>query len=139
MATAAFRSPDEDLVNDTEDQNLKRAEDFILTDNSEIIDIRAFQRTYEGAYMRTAMLELTMGLSVLRLFDIEFYPIGAWFAAIGVAFMGIGIGRRIMSNKFLIRTKPARYFLTSGTPVLFTSIFVIVGYAAMLPEVFRFQ
>lgn len=102
-----------------------------------------------------------IGLSVLRLFDIEFYPIGAWFAAIGtstfklrpvkkvfanmlfsnkgVAFMGIGIGRRIMSNKFLIRTKPARYFLTSGTPVLFTSIFVIVGYAAMLPEVFRFQ
>ncbi|KAK7207423.1 hypothetical protein BZA70DRAFT_286780 [Myxozyma melibiosi] len=133
--STAFHTPDETLVNDTEDQNLKRAEDFILTDNTEIIEIR----TYEGAYMRTAMLELTMGLSILRLFDIEFYPIGAWFSAIALSFMFIGLGRRISSNKFLMRTKPAKYFLTSGTPVFLTSIAVTVGYIALIPEVFRLQ
>ncbi|KAK9465079.1 hypothetical protein V1512DRAFT_266935, partial [Lipomyces arxii] len=111
--------------------------DYILTDHTEIIDIRAFQRTYEGAYFRTAMLEVTMSLSILRIFDIEFYPIGALYAVIGFSFVMIGLFRRFSSNKYILNNKPAKYFLTSGTPVGLMTLICLVAYIAMIPEVFR--
>ncbi|KAK9240981.1 hypothetical protein V1525DRAFT_393349 [Lipomyces kononenkoae] len=129
---------EEQFVNDEGIVRRRRA-DSILTDNDEIIDIRGFQRTYEGAYLRTAMQEVTFSLSLLRIFDIEFYPIGAAFAVIGFSFMMIGLFRRIMSNRYFLRNKPAKYFLTSGTPIFVVSTLCIICYIAIIPEMFRLQ
>ncbi|KAK9480578.1 hypothetical protein V1514DRAFT_324840 [Lipomyces japonicus] len=124
---------------DNESASEIRHRHFKLTDETEIIDIRAFQRTYEGAYLRTAMLEITLALSILRIFDIEFYPIGAVFSVIGFAFMVIGLNRRIMNNKYFMGSKPAPYFLTSGTPVLVMTVIIVIAYLAIIPEIFRLQ
>ncbi|KAK9333731.1 hypothetical protein V1520DRAFT_331581 [Lipomyces starkeyi] len=124
---------------DNESMVRRRRADSILTDNSEIIDIRGFQRTYEGAYLRTAMQEVTLSLSLLRIFDIEFYPIGAAFAVVGFSFMMIGLFRRIMSNRYILNDKPAKFFLTSGTPIFIMSTLCIISYIAIIPEIFRLQ
>ncbi|KAK9322356.1 hypothetical protein V1517DRAFT_323546 [Lipomyces orientalis] len=129
---------EEEFVDD-ESMVRRRPADFILKDNTEIIDIRAFQRTYEGAYLRTAMLEVTFSLSLLRIFDIEFYPVGAAFVVIGFSFMMIGLFRRIMSNRYILNGKPAKYFLTSGTPIFIMSTVCIISYIVIIPEIFRLQ
>ncbi|KAK9460557.1 uncharacterized protein V1516DRAFT_677031 [Lipomyces oligophaga] len=127
----------ETFEDDAEDQVFMRDAEHVLKDHTEIIDIRAYQRTYEGAYLRTAMLEVTLSLSLLRIFDIEFYPIGAWFAIIGFSFMMIGLGRRIANNKHLMSTRTAQYFLTSGTVVACMTTICVIGYIAIIPEIFR--
>ncbi|KAK9447655.1 uncharacterized protein V1518DRAFT_68989 [Limtongia smithiae] len=129
----------ETFIDDTEDLVLRRLDSAVLTDKAEIIDIRCFQRTYEGAYLRTYLLEVTLALSLLRVFDIEFYPIGAAFVVIGVLFMIIALRRRLMANEFFISNRPARYFLTSGTPVLVMTILCIIAYIAIIPEIFRLK
>ncbi|KAK9457987.1 hypothetical protein V1511DRAFT_491412 [Dipodascopsis uninucleata] len=122
------------------ESNLRRRKhDDMLVDNTEIIDVRAYQRTYEGAYLRTAMLEVTLSLSIIRVFDIEFYPIGAAFAVIGFAFMAIGLLRRLQTNRFHLKIKPQRYVLTAGNMVLGMTIVCVLAYIAMFVEVFRLQ
>ncbi|KAK9370848.1 hypothetical protein V1509DRAFT_614952 [Lipomyces kononenkoae] len=115
----------------------RRQLDSILTDREEIIDIRGYQRTYEGSYMRTAMQDVALSLSVLRIFDIEFYPIGAAFAVIGFSFMMIGLFRRIMSNRYFLSGRQSKYFLTSGTPVFLMTTVIVICYIAIIPEIFR--
>ncbi|KAK9475060.1 uncharacterized protein V1510DRAFT_400723 [Dipodascopsis tothii] len=123
-------------LRDYEAAMAKRRHDHVLTDREEIIDVRGVQRTYEGAYLRTAMLEVTLALSILRLFNIEFFPIGMWFAAIALAFLVIGFRRRLLNNVAILSGRPATHFLTSGTPVLIMTVVCLAGYVAMLVEVF---
>ena len=40
---------------------------------NEIVELRARQRTFDGAYRRTAVGNLVYSLTVLRLFDTRFY------------------------------------------------------------------
>ena len=46
---------------------------FQTADITELVEIRARQRTFDGAYRRTAMGNLGYALAVLRLFDRRFY------------------------------------------------------------------
>jgi len=46
---------------------------FICSDVDELVELRAHQRTYNGAYVRTALGILGYSLTVLRLFDRKFY------------------------------------------------------------------
>jgi hypothetical protein len=50
-----------------------RRESFICADVDELVELRASQRTYNGAYVRTALGTLGYSLTVLRLFDRQFY------------------------------------------------------------------
>ncbi|KAJ4365513.1 hypothetical protein N0V85_009241, partial [Neurospora sp. IMI 360204] len=72
---------------------LHRARSVILT-SQELVEIRASQRTFEGAYMRTALSQFSFALIILRIFTSEFYPIGALFAVYGAAVMLVAIYRR---------------------------------------------
>ena len=46
---------------------------FICTDDDELVELRALLRTYNGAYVRTALGVLGYSLTVLKLFDPKFY------------------------------------------------------------------
>ncbi|KUI66209.1 hypothetical protein VM1G_01601 [Cytospora mali] len=63
-----------------------------------LTEIRAAQRTFEGAYMRTALSQFSFALIILKIFTSEFYAIGALFAAYGVAVLLVAIFRRYEGN-----------------------------------------
>ena len=46
--------------------------------NAEIGELRAMQRTFEGAYVRSALASLTIGLVITKIFQDVFYPIGMY-------------------------------------------------------------
>ncbi|KAF7307850.1 hypothetical protein MKEN_01145300 [Mycena kentingensis (nom. inval.)] len=77
-----------------------RALSFYATDLTELVELRARQRTFHGAYTRTALSNLGYSLAILRLFDHRFYsstpshkartpqitpPVGLLFAILGSA------------------------------------------------------
>lgn len=63
-----------------------------------LTEIRAAQRTFEGAYMRTALSQFSFALIILKIFTSEFYAIGALFAAYGAAVLLVAIFRRYEGN-----------------------------------------
>lgn len=72
---------------------LHRAYSVVLTDD-ELVEIRAAQRTFEGAYVRTALGQFSFALVVLKIFTSEFYSIGALFAIYGTGIMFSSVLRR---------------------------------------------
>lgn len=64
-----------------------------------LTEIRAAQRTFEGAYMRTALSQFSFALIILKIFTSEFYAIGALFAAYGAAIFLVAIFRRYEGNR----------------------------------------
>lgn len=60
---------------------LHRARSVVLTPQ-ELAEIRAAQRTFEGAYIRTALGQFSFSLVVLKIFTSEFYGIGALFVSV---------------------------------------------------------
>lgn len=62
---------------------LHRARSVILTPQ-ELVEIRAAQRTFEGAYVRTSLGQFSFALVVLKIFTSEFYSIGASLACVTV-------------------------------------------------------
>ncbi|KAJ3973619.1 hypothetical protein EV361DRAFT_947773 [Lentinula raphanica] len=60
-----------------------RAQSFFASDLNELVEIRARQRTFYGAYFRTALGNLGYALTILRLFDSRFYRIGLLFTILG--------------------------------------------------------
>lgn len=54
---------------------LHRARSVVLTPQ-ELVEIRAAQRTFEGAYIRTSLSQFSFALIVLKIFTSEFYSIG---------------------------------------------------------------
>ncbi|KAJ7146172.1 hypothetical protein C8R44DRAFT_756772 [Mycena epipterygia] len=62
-----------------------RANSFQAADLTELVELRARQRTFHGAYGRTALSNLGYSLTILRLFDPRFYRIGLLFAILGAA------------------------------------------------------
>lgn len=54
---------------------LHRARSVVLSPQ-ELVEIRAAQRTFEGAYIRTSLSQFSFALIVLKIFTSEFYSIG---------------------------------------------------------------
>ncbi|KAI0308352.1 hypothetical protein B0F90DRAFT_1682083 [Multifurca ochricompacta] len=59
-----------------------RARSFVSTDVDQLVELRARQRTYNGAYGRTVLGNLGYSLTVLRLFNRRFYRIGIMYAVL---------------------------------------------------------
>ncbi|KAB5536478.1 hypothetical protein GE09DRAFT_328841 [Coniochaeta sp. 2T2.1] len=77
---------------------LHRARSVVLT-SQELVEVRAAQRTFEGAYMRTALSQFSFSLIILKIFTSEFYTIGALFAVYGAAIMLVAAYRRYEGNR----------------------------------------
>jgi hypothetical protein len=57
-----------------------RADSFFPVDQAELVEIRARQRTFNGAYTRTAIGNLGYSILILKLFNRRFYRFGILFA-----------------------------------------------------------
>ncbi|KAI9593537.1 hypothetical protein BDF19DRAFT_448070 [Syncephalis fuscata] len=98
--------------------------------SDDLLEIRALERTFEGAYTRTALNALGSGVVVLRLFANEFFAMGIVFVVLGLAMLVIGLIRR---HKLLYDHRDVWMpFRTSGRYVVATMIIVLSTYTAML-------
>jgi len=99
-----------------------------LTD-TELVEIRARQRTFEGAYWRTCLASFNFALIVLRVFDKSFFKIGIVFIVYGGVMLFIAAVRRQRNLDAFDKTKP---FVTSGGYVVFSSLMALVTYLVLL-------
>jgi uncharacterized membrane protein YidH (DUF202 family) len=112
---------------------LHRARSVDLTDN-ELVEIRAAQRTFEGAYVRTSLAQFSFALIILKIFTSEFYSIGALFALYGTGVLLVSAYRRQQGNKqfFVEGEDQRRRFRTSGNVVVVLASLSVVAYTCLL-------
>ncbi|KAG0249777.1 hypothetical protein BG011_008941 [Mortierella polycephala] len=104
-----------------------RAKSLSITEE-ELVEIRARERTFDGAYWRTAMKSFSAGMIIIRLFAHVFYKIGIIFVAFGMAILGISILRRRAAGDVFDQRAP---FVTSGFWVMMTTLVSTVTYGIM--------
>lgn len=113
-----------------------RARSVALTQD-EIVEVRAAQRTFEGAYVRTALSQFSFALVVLRIFTTEFYSIGALFAVFGAGVLITGLYRRYQGNRQFFDVVDSdgvhrHKFRTSGNAVVVLTTLSVMAYACLL-------
>lgn len=114
-----------------------RCDETDLLNLRRLVEIRAAQRTFEGAYMRTALSQFSFALIILKIFTSEFYAIGALFSLYGAGIMVIAMYRRYQGNEqFFTMTNDAgqvqKKFRTSGNSVLMLTAISLCAYVALL-------
>ncbi|KAL9026305.1 MAG: hypothetical protein Q9196_005009, partial [Gyalolechia fulgens] len=115
---------------------MHRARSVILTDE-ELVEIRAAQRTFEGAYIRTALGQFSFALVILKIFTSEFYSIGALFAIYGSGILFTSLLRRQQGNKQFFTEigedgLNQKKFRTSGNVVVVLTALSVAAYAGLL-------
>ncbi|KAF2092955.1 hypothetical protein NA57DRAFT_69526 [Rhizodiscina lignyota] len=115
---------------------LHRARSVILTP-AELVEIRAAQRTFEGAYIRTALGQFSFALVVLKIFTSEFYSIGALFAVYGAGVLFTSLFRRWQGNKQFFTEVGEdglhrQRFRTSGNVVTVLTALSVAAYISLL-------
>jgi hypothetical protein len=103
----------------------------------ELVEIRAAQRTFEGAYVRTALGQFSFALIVLKIFTSEFYSIGALFAVYGAGVLFASLFRRQQGNKQFFSEVgedglQRKKFRTSGNVVSVLTAISVAAYASLL-------
>ncbi|PMD24982.1 hypothetical protein NA56DRAFT_642786 [Hyaloscypha hepaticicola] len=115
---------------------LHRARSVILT-AQELVEIRAAQRTFEGAYVRTAIGQFSFALVVLKIFTSEFYSIGALFATYGVGILLVSLYRRYEGNRQFFSEvgedgMGRKKFRTSGNAVVVLTALSFGAYVSLI-------
>lgn len=115
---------------------MHRARSAVLT-SDEMVEVRAAQRTFEGAYVRTALSQFSFALIVLKVFTAEFYGIGALFAVYGTGVLLISLFRRQQGNRQFFSEigddgLHRRRFRTSGNAVVVLTALSIAAYACLI-------
>ncbi|MCJ1410447.1 hypothetical protein MMC19_004532 [Ptychographa xylographoides] len=113
-----------------------RARSVVLT-NDELVEVRAAQRTFEGAYIRTALSQFSFALVVLKIFTAEFYSIGALFAIYGAGVLFTSLFRRQQGNRQFFSEigddgLNRKRFRTSGNVVVVLTALSVAAYACLL-------
>ncbi|KAG5925664.1 hypothetical protein E4U42_004063 [Claviceps africana] len=116
---------------------------------SRVNKVRAAQRTFEGAYMRTALGQFSFALVILKIFTEEFYAIGALFAVYGSAVLLVAVYRRYHGNRQFFTTGPDApdldpgpvrvrdKFRTSGDTVLLMTVLSLGAYVVLMVLTWR--
>ncbi|GAM83704.1 hypothetical protein ANO11243_016930 [Dothideomycetidae sp. 11243] len=115
---------------------LHRARSVVLT-SQELVEIRAAQRTFEGAYVRTSLGQFSFALIVLKIFTSEFYSIGALFAVYGAGVLAVSLFRRMQGNRQFFSEMgedglQRKRFRTSGNVVIVLSALSFAAYTTLL-------
>lgn len=123
--------------------HMHRARSVVLT-SSELVEIRAAQRTFEGAYIRTAIGQFSFALVVLKIFTAEFYSIGALFAVYGAGILFISLFRRQQGNKQFFSEMGEdglhrKKFRTSGNVVTVLTALSVSAYICLLVLTLRLE
>ena len=101
-----------DFDNDNEYERLHRQPsrlDERLT-RAQKLDIRAHQRTYHGAYVRTCIGCLSFSLLVMKLFSREFMSIGVVFQIYSIIICLIGYSRSHNIDLYFINFKDNNWY-----------------------------
>ncbi|GAA5896375.1 hypothetical protein JCM5296_002715 [Sporobolomyces johnsonii] len=133
-----------------------RRRSWIEEDLDELIELRARQRTFGGAYERTALGNLGYALIVLKIFDPDFAKIGLLYVILSILLLLIAQYRRRRSDHDFADinrpqlppnspTQPARAserlwgraFRTSGDMVVLIGIACTVLYIALFVLIMR--
>ncbi|KAF7896855.1 uncharacterized protein EAF01_009258 [Botrytis porri] len=122
---------------------LHRARSVILT-AQELVEIRAAQRTFEGAYIRTALGQFSFALVVLKIFTAEFYSIGALFATYGAGILMVSLYRRYEGNRQFFSEIDGdgmgrKKFRTSGNAVVVLTTLSLVAYVLLIGLTIRLE
>lgn len=122
---------------------LHRARSVVLT-AQELVEIRAAQRTFEGAYIRTALGQFSFALVVLKIFTAEFYSIGALFATYGAGILVVSMYRRYEGNRQFFSETGAdglgrKRFRTSGNAVVVLTALSIAAYSSLIVLTVKLQ
>ncbi len=122
---------------------MHRARSVDLT-NDELVEIRAAQRTFEGAYVRTALSQLSFALVVLKIFTSEFYSIGALFAVYAFTLLLVSAYRRQQGNKQFFTELgddglATKRFVTSGNVVVAVTALTIAAIVTLLALTLRLE
>jgi len=70
-----------------------------IINHDELTDIRAYQRTFDGAYTRTALGQLSYAILILRLFERDFYWCGLIYTILAVQLIFVGMYRYNLAIK----------------------------------------
>ncbi|KAJ4289536.1 hypothetical protein N0V90_010865 [Kalmusia sp. IMI 367209] len=122
---------------------LHRARSVVLS-GPELVEIRAAQRTFEGAYIRTALGQFSFALIVLKIFTAEFYSIGALFAVYGAGILFTSLFRRQQGNKQFFAEVGEdglhrKKFRTSGNVVSVLTALSMAAYICLLVLTLRLE
>lgn len=122
---------------------LHRARSVVLT-AQELVEIRAAQRTFEGAYIRTALGQFSFALVVLKIFTAEFYSIGALFATYGAGVLMVSLYRRYEGNRQFFSEIDGdgmgrKKFRTSGNAVVILTTLSLVAYVLLIGLTIRLE
>lgn len=120
-----------------------RARSIQLT-TAELVEVRAAQRTFEGAYVRTSLSQFSFALIVLKIFTSEFYSIGALFAVYGAGVLAVSWYRRYQGNQQFFSEvgqggEERKKFRTSGNVVVILTALSIVAYITLLILTLRLE
>ena len=115
---------------------MHRARSVVLTDE-ELVEVRAAQRTFEGAYVRTSLSQFSFALVVLKIFTAEFYSIGALFAVYGAGVLAVSAYRRQQGNRQFFTDVGndglgRKRFRTSGNVVVVLTGLSLAAYVSLL-------
>ena len=110
----------------------------------ELVEIRAAQRTFEGAYVRTALSQFSFALVVLKIFTAEFYSIGALFAVYGAGVLFVSLFRRYQGNRQFFSEVGEnglnrKKFRTSGNVVVVLTALSVAAYSCLLVLMLRLK
>lgn len=100
-------------------------------------DIRAHQRTYEGAYTRTAVGCLAFSILLIKVFSKEFLPIGTIYTIYGCLLYLLGVVKASRVDMYYNPEKDMEMFTTSGDFVVFLTILSLSCYIALLVLILR--
>jgi hypothetical protein len=109
-----------------------------------LVEIRAAQRTFEGAYVRTALSQFSFALVVLKIFTAEFYSIGALFAVYGAGVIMVSLYRRWIGNRQFFSEVGddglgRKKFRTSGNAVVVLTALSIGAYISLVVLTLRLE
>ena len=66
-------------------------------------NISAAQRTFDGAYMRTALSQLTFSLAIIKIFEPKFFWIGLANCVLALGLVLTSVFRHRMTMKYVER------------------------------------
>ncbi|KDN37369.1 hypothetical protein K437DRAFT_212801, partial [Tilletiaria anomala UBC 951] len=99
-----------------------------------LLDLMAYQRTFDGAYMRTALNELSYAVVILKLFQSSFYYIGLAMTLLALAFAVVAVQRSNLGpeRQTDCHLHGVSHFKTAGNVVAFATLGALAVETAIL-------
>lgn len=101
------------------------------------LDVRAHQRTYEGAYTRAAISALTFSLMIVKLFSPSFLPIAMVYTVYGSFLYFLGFSKAGSVDTYYNPKNNKEEFVTGATNVMILTCSSLATYIVILVLLLR--